>query len=140
MVSLLAAALTAPTAHAQRASVAPWVTGERLLERLEPADPARIPWTPGGVLTTRALAAEHRDMLNREFVEGFLYALHDATEGVHWCHNEAAKIPKPDTFWDESVRALRGLPADQLKRNASSLLIAIWREKWPCPARQRRQE
>jgi hypothetical protein len=119
---------------AQRAAVAPWMTGERLLQRLEKADPATVPFAPGGVLPTRQLAAEHRDMLNHEFVEGYLNAAHDATEGHSWCFNERYQVPNYQDFWDESVWGLRRLSPVQLKRSAVDLLAEIWRAKWPCPA------
>lgn len=137
---LLALVLASPASQAQRAAVAPWMTGERLLQRLDPVNPADITLSPYSVLPTKQLVAEHRTMLNREFVQGYIEAVHDASEGKGWCFNEQYQIPNPENFWDESVRRLRALPARELKRNASDLLVEIWRKKWPCPINQRSQK
>jgi hypothetical protein len=137
---LLALMLAIPSGQAQRAAVAPWMTGERLLQRLAPTDPSNVILSPHSVLPTKPLVAEHHSMMNREFVQGYITAIHDATEGKAWCYNEHYKSPKPDTFWDESRWGLHRLSPVELKRNAADLLVEIWREKWPCPAEQRRQK
>jgi hypothetical protein len=122
-------ALTIPNGHATEP--APRMTGERLLERLENIDPAMVAWGPNSKGTREELAYL-QTVRNIEFVQGYVAALYDATEGRDWCYNPKYKSPKPDTFWDESRWGLHRLPPAQLKRNAADLLVAIWREKWPC--------
>lgn len=118
---------------------AEWMTGEHLLQRWSPVNPADISLQPGGILATKQLVAEHRTMMNREYIQGYIEALSDATKGRSWCFNGKYQTPNPETFWDESQWGLRRLPAEQLKRNAADLLVEIWRKKWPCPD-QRRQK
>ena len=122
-----------------RPAEAAWMTGERLLQRWAPVDPADITLQPGGVLPTKQLVAEHRTMMNREYIQGYIEALSDATKGKSWCVNGQYETPNPEAFWDESQWGLRRLPSVQLRRNAAELLVEIWREKWPCPG-QRRQK
>lgn len=139
VVLLLALALATPASQAQRVAVAPWMTGERLLKRLESVDPASVPWGPDSKISRDELAYHHT-VANVEFVQGYVAALHDATEGKAWCYNEKYKIPKPDTFWDESRWGLRRLSPEQLKQSAPDLLVEIWRQKWPCPPNHQRMQ
>jgi hypothetical protein len=134
----LALALAIPAGQASQA--APAVTGEHLLRRLAPVDPADVNFRPGGVLRTRALVAEHRETMNQQYVEGYIEAVHDATEGTKWCFNQKYQTPNPDTLWRESKAGLGRLSSAQLRRRASDLLVEIWREKWPCPSVQRGQK
>jgi hypothetical protein len=109
------------------------MTGERLLKLLEPVDASAISPDPAGKFSREELASL-RTTRNVEFVQGYLAALYDETEGKAWCYNAKYKVPKPDAFWDESRWGLhRFAPAD-LKRNAAQLLVEVWREKWPCPS------
>lgn len=117
---------------------APRMTGERLLNLLAPVDPSAIPPDPSGKLS-RAELASLRAMRNVEFVQGYLAALYDETEGKAWCYNARYKVPKPDTFWDESRWGLHRLAPTELKRNAANLLVEVWSEKWPCPVEQPRR-
>lgn len=137
---LLFLLITAGAAYSVKATDAPthWMTGEHLLKRLEPVDPATVPWRPDSKWSREELA-EQQAVVNTEFVRGFVAALHDATEGRSWCFNHAYKVPKPDTFWEESRWGLARLAPAQLKGNAADLLVDIWRQKWPCqPKSQRR--
>jgi hypothetical protein len=111
------------------------MTGERLLKQLERVDPASVPWGPNSNVSREELAYLHT-VTKVEFVHGYVDALYDATEGKAWCYNAKYKVPKPDTFWDESRWGLHRLSPVQLKQNAADLLVEIWREKWPCPANQ----
>lgn len=111
------------------------MTGERLLKLLDGADPASVPWSPDSNVSREELAYLHT-VTNVEFVQGYVAALHDATEGKVWCYDAKHKVPKPDTFWDESRWGLGRLSQTQLKRNATDLLVEIWREKWPCVPNQ----
>lgn len=129
IVLVLAMVCTIPCSQA--AEPAPRMTGERLLKRLEPVDPATVAWGPKSKGTREELAYLHTTK-NIEYVQGYFAALYDATEGKGWCYNAKSKNPKPDTFWDESKWGLHRLPPAQLKRNAAELLVGIWREKWPC--------
>lgn len=128
---LLALALAVPACRAD--APAPRMTGERLLKLLEPVDVAEISPDPAGKFTREELASL-RTMRNIEFVQGYLAALYDETEGKAWCYNAKYKIPKPDTFWDESRWGLHRFASADLKRNAANLLVEVWREKWPCPS------
>jgi hypothetical protein len=132
----LVVAVAAPASHA--ADPGPRMTGESLLRRLKPVDPATVivPDNVPGNLTKQDLAELH-DRNNYEFAQGYLDALYDATEGTAWCYDWKIKNPKPDTFFDVSRSALRRFPADQLKRPAAELLVEIWRAKWPCSADRR---
>jgi hypothetical protein len=112
---------------------APRMTGERLLKKLIPIEAKTMSPDPTGKLTQAELASLHT-MWNVEFVQGYLAALYDETEGKAWCYDAKSKTPKPDTFWDESRWGLHRLTAIQLKQNAATLLVEVWRQKWPCPS------
>lgn len=129
--ALLALLLAWSTCNA--AAPAPRMTGERLVKLLQPMEAADVVPAPGGKFSREELAIL-QTMRNIEFVQGYLAALYDETEGSKWCYNASAKAPKPDTLFDESRWGLHRLPPDQLKQNAAQLLVAIWREKWPCRA------
>lgn len=120
----------------QAVTPSPRMTGERLLKRLESVDPVTGPWSLDSNVSREELAYLHT-VTNVEFVQGYVAALYDATEGKTWCYSEKYKVPKPDTFWDESRWGLNRLSSAQLKRNAADLLVEIWRSKWPCPPSQR---
>jgi hypothetical protein len=132
------ASQAAPAVATRWPEPAPRMTGETLLRRLKPIDPATITVPPNvrGNLNKQDLADLHT-INNVNYVEGYLEALYDATEGTVWCYNAKAKVPKPDTFFDESRQGLYRVAADQLKRPAEELLLEIWRAKWPCSADRR---
>jgi hypothetical protein len=133
-IFLLAVAMLTPDGHATEP--VPRMTGARLLDRLESVEPAKVAWGPESKASREELAYL-QTARNIEFVQGYIAALYDATEGKDWCYNSKYKSPKPDTFWDESRWGLYRLPPAQLRRNAAELLVAIWREKWPCAAIER---
>ena len=107
------------------------VSGEDLLKDLEKVDPATVPWTPASTISRDELAY-HYTVRNTEFVRGYIAALRDATQGNAWCVNTRYKDPKPDTLWEQSRSGLEALPKARLKENAATLLIDLWRTKWPC--------
>lgn len=121
----------APVAQAQPAAEVPWMTGARLVERLGNSDPRTIHWTPESPLPSRAVAAQFQDMVNGEFVQGYVSALRDATEGKEWCWSQYK--PKPHVLIDEATRSLQTMTDEQLKRNAADLIVEHWRAKFPCP-------
>lgn len=135
---LLLGGMFALPAIAQHASVAPWVTGEQLLRKLDAVRPEDVPWTPQSGVSREELAAMHT-RTNIEYARGYVEALHDATEGKVWCYNDRFQAPNPEAFWDESRWGLGRLSAVERKRSASELLPAIWRAKWPCQTQQRRK-
>jgi len=61
----------------------------------------------------------------------YIHGVHDATEGKSWCYGHVGK-PKPDILEDAAIDGIRGLPRRQLKRNASDLIVEIWRARYPC--------
>jgi hypothetical protein len=135
----LAVALAIPlSCGAQPAALAPWVTGEILLKKLQPVDPRRVPWSPKSNVSREEQAAMHTNT-NVQFARGYVAALHDATEGKVWCFNPKNQTPNDEDFWDASRWGLAQLPAKQLPHNAADLLPAIWRVKWPCPDEHRRK-
>jgi hypothetical protein len=129
----IALALAGP-AFAQPVSQAPWMTGEKLLKKLDPVNPRDVPWTPQSGGSREELAALHTST-NIEYARGYVAALHDATEGKVWCFDAQHQTPNDEDFWNASRWGLAGLPADQRRRSAAELLPQIWRAKWPCPQR-----
>ncbi|TFW31505.1 Rap1a/Tai family immunity protein [Massilia horti] len=136
VIILLGAMLALPTA-AQHASVAPWMTGARLVKLLGNVDPATVNWTPDHPIRSRAAAAEYFDMTNGEFVHGYIQAVHDATEGKDWCWSDKYH-PKPHELEADARSSLQRMSDAQLKRNAADLIVEVWRAKWPCSTGQRR--
>lgn len=132
MRALLALALVLAGPNCLADAPAPRMTGERLLKKLDPVDGTTISQDSTRKLTRDELASLHT-MRNVEFVQGYLAALYDETEGKTWCYDAKSKSPKPDTFWDESRWGLHRFTPAQLKQNAATLLVEVWRQKWPCP-------
>jgi hypothetical protein len=128
-------ALAGP-AFAQPVSQLAWMTGEKLLKKLDPVNPRDVPWTPQSGVSRDELAAMHTHS-NIEYARGYIEALHDATEGKDWCYDTKHQTPNPGGFWDESRWGLFHLSDAQKKRSAAELLPEIWRAKWPCPSGQR---
>jgi len=126
----ISAALALPVV-AQPADLIPWMTGARLVELLGDVDQAKVHWGPDSPFRSRAIAAEYFGMANREFVHGYIQAVHDATEGKAWCWSEKYK-PKPDELEADARLALLRMPDTQLKRNAADLIVEVWRKTWPC--------
>lgn len=137
LILLLGAVLALPAA-AQRASVAPWVTGKQLLRKFDAVKPGDVPWTPQSGVSKEELAAMHTHS-NIQYARGYIEALHDVTEGKAWCYSDKYQAPNPETFWDESRWGLGRLTAAERGRSAAELLPAIWRAKWPCQSEQRRK-
>lgn len=127
----LALAMCAPPAPAQPVASAPWMTGGRLVKLLGNTDPATVAWDASSPFRSRAWAAEHLDRTNGEFVHGYIQGVHDATEGKQWCWH-AKYMPAPDELVMAARNALQRMPAEQLSRNASDLIVEVWRAKWPC--------
>jgi hypothetical protein len=55
---LLALALAAPAIQAQQATAVPWMTGERLVKRLQVVMPADVTWSAKSAMPSRELVAE----------------------------------------------------------------------------------
>lgn len=127
---LLAVTLAASSSYAQRADELPWVSGERLVKLMGNVDPATVSWTPDSPFRSRAIAAEYRDLVNGEFVNGYIHAVHDASEGKAWCWTQYK--PKPDEIDADVRHTLRRMTDAQLKRNAAELIVEHWRKKFPC--------
>lgn len=125
--------------HAQRPAIA-WMTGEGLLKLLTPVEPSDISAHPDTTLRAKQILADNLSIQNARLFEGYITAAHDATEGRAWCENRKINSPKAETLDMVSREGLWRLPPDQLKRNATDLLIEIWRERWSCPAGERRQK
>ena len=136
---LLALMCTVAFSHAQHLTIGPRITGERLIAKLRPVDPATVTPNQGSGLTKESLV-EFYGIVNYNFYDGYITALHDATEGRAWCYNKKYKIPKGDALSDETRQALFSLSSEQLKRNAAELLVEIWSAKWPSPAREWRRK
>jgi hypothetical protein len=113
------------------------MTGERLVKLLGNVDPRTVDWTPDSPFRSRAIAAEYHDMVNGEFVHGYIQAVHDATEGKEWCWSQYK--PKPHELVDQARRSLQRMSDAELKRNATDLIVEVWRKTSPCPADPRRK-
>jgi len=137
-VLLIALTLVTPGGQAQPAATMPWMTGESLVKLLGNVDPRTVSWTPDSPFPSRAVAAEFKDMVNGEFVHGYIQAVHDATEGRQWCWSQYK--PKPDELEADARHSLQRMSDAQLKRNAADLIVEVWRKTWPCPAKQRREK
>jgi hypothetical protein len=112
--------LAASTAAAQPLSVAPWMTGQHLLELYA---------LPAGTESEADLTVhQYVDLRSAQL---YLHGVHDATEGREWCYDRKYR-PKPDVIEDAALAALRKLPPEQLKHSAAELTVAAWRIKWPC--------
>jgi hypothetical protein len=128
-ISLFIAAALPALAIAQPVTVAPWMTGMRLL-RMHAGDGAAVIHDGTGKFT-RADLIDYHDSKSREAAAAYLDGVHDATEGKSWCYSTTTR-PKPAVIKDAALDALRALPADQLQRNAADLLVQAWADKWPC--------
>lgn len=123
---LLGLAVAAPCG-AQPVTVAPWMTGARLVEMV-----SFPPTAKGNFDLTR------EQYLDAERVRLYIEGVHDATEGKDWCYSERYR-PGPDALREQAEMGLRALAKrdpDRLKRNAAELIVEVWREKWPCAVRR----
>lgn len=112
------------SALAQPVSVAPWMTGQRLVA---------LQHTPGVVRPDQLTAAQYTD---DQRAESYMDGVHDATEGKSWCYSYEYK-PKPDTMKTQVIEALRAMSAGQLKRNAADLIVEFLSAKYPCSIRSK---
>jgi hypothetical protein len=127
LFAALTLALAAPC-RAQPVTLAPWMTGQALIDLLDGGDVSDI---KGGYRQfTQEDRVELRRQMSKQQGEAYINGVHDATEGKLWCFS--ASKPKPSTLQEEVFWGLRALPVDQLKRNASDLIVELWRKKWPC--------
>lgn len=129
--------LCTPAAIAQPAAATPWMTGARLVKLLGNVDASTIAWDASSPFRSRAWAAEHLERVNGEFVHGYIQGVHDATEGKQWCWDAKYK-PAPDELVMAARHALQRMPAAQLSRNASDLIVEVWRARWPCDLTKQR--
>jgi Rap1a immunity proteins len=114
---LLCLGLAVPACVAQSVKVAPRFTGQSLLDHFKPA--------PGRTHLERDTAS----MESYERARGYLDGISDATEGAAWCHSGQIKSGEIDS---DVVAALRKLPPETLKTNASVLITDILRKRFPC--------
>lgn len=133
MTVSLAAATT--LAHAQPAADTAWMTGAKLVKKLGNVDSRTVHWTPDSPFASRTVAAEFHDMLNGEFVQGYISALRDATEGKQWCW--APTQPNPETLINAVTRHLQKMSDEELTRNAADLIVEYWRAIYPCQVRRK---
>ena len=106
------------------------MTGERLVKLMGNVDSASLTWTPESPFRSRAIAAQYRDLVNGEFVNGYIQAVHDTSEGKAWCWSESK--PKPDEMDADIRHTLQRMTDAQLQRNAADLIVEHWRKKYPC--------
>jgi hypothetical protein len=125
---VLVGALALPCA-AQPAAVAPWMTGEWLARLYTGDDISDI--AEGYGRYTREDRIDIRTRIAKERADAYVDGVHDATEGKQWCYSALTR-PKPSTLREEVIWGLRAMPPESLKRNASDLIVEIWRKKWPC--------
>lgn len=123
-------ALIVPIAQAQPAAEIAWMSGARLVKKLGNVDPQTVHWSRESPFPSPAVAAEFQDFVNAEFVQGYIAALRDATEGKQWCWSPYR--PKPHVLQEDVIRHLQTLTDAQLKRNAAELIVAHWRATFPC--------
>lgn len=133
---VLVLASIAPATQAQPAADLPWMTGVSLVKKLGNVDPRTVHWTRESPFPSPAVAAQFQDMVNGEFVQGYISALRDATEGKEWCWSPYQ--PKPHILLEDATRSLQTMTDAQLKRNAADLIVEHWRAKFPCPARRKK--
>ena len=117
-------------ASAQSATHLPWMTGARLVKLTGNVDARTVDWSPQSPFPSRAIAAEYLDMVNGEFVHGYIQAVHDSTEGREWCWMHSK--PKQHILIENALRHLQQLPSTELQRNASALIVEHSREQFPC--------
>lgn len=127
---LLLFLMPADYASAQPAAKLPWMTGERLVKLTGNVDARTVEWSPQSGFPSRAIAAEYQDMVNGEFVHGYIQAAHDSTEGREWCWTHSK--PKQHILIENARRHLQQLASTELQRNASSLIVEQWRKQFPC--------
>lgn len=66
----------------------------------------------------------------------YIDGVHDLSEGKSWCYS-ARYRPGREALQSDVAYWLRQMPPTQLKRNASELIVEIWRKRWPCADRGR---
>lgn len=116
ILPLLLAAAIPPTLHAQNAAHGR-LSGTQLVER----------WTsPPANTRDRSSAA----ILAREYVDGYLAGVADASEGTAWCNTHAIKTHEVDA---EVIGVLKSLPAAQASRkSAAQLVVKALALRFPC--------
>lgn len=134
--AVFAALMCVVTLSEAQRLVAPYVTGEMLVRKLTPVEPADMTSHSEGDLLSRQEMARFRTTVNYHFYEGYFSAVHDTAVNKQFCYDPKYPMPKPDIVESAARQGLFSLSAEQLKRDASELLIEIWREKWPCPERR----
>ncbi|MES2325168.1 MAG: Rap1a/Tai family immunity protein [Pseudomonadota bacterium] len=129
---LLAIALVMPASYGQAASQFPRMTGQHLVKFLGNVDSRNVHWSPDSPFRSKIIDAEYLDLINREFVSGYIQAVHDSSEGKSWCWQEYK--PKPDELAADARHVQQRMTDDQLKKNAADLIVEVWSKKFPCPA------
>lgn len=97
----------------------PWLTGEQLLQRLDP---------PQG--------EPNREVRIDEAVK-YLMGVYDATESGVWCYTDRRPRPTPkqppEVMRKAAVNYLRKLPSQERQGKAAALMVRMWQQSWPCP-------
>ena len=93
----------------------PRLTGQQLLER----------WKPG--VSSFELGAS--ELLDRNFADGYVAGVVDATRGVLWCAPDSLKAVEVD---GDVMWSLKALSKDERKGAAAERLIKLLSRRFPC--------
>lgn len=121
---IVAFALAAPS-NAQPVSVAPWMTGQDLVDMFDRRSGA-----------TNALQLSPAEYLREQKAASYMDGVHDATEGKSWCYSYEFK-PTPDAIHGQIVEDLRAMRPARLKRSAADLIAEVLHKRYPCPPLKR---
>jgi hypothetical protein len=103
------------TAASSAASAEPRLTGQQLLER----------WKPG--VSSFELGAN--ELLDRNFADGYVAGVVDATRGLLWCAPTSLKGVEVD---GDVMWSLKALTKDERKGAAAERLISLLSQRFPC--------
>lgn len=116
ILPLLLAAAIPTTLHAQNAAHGR-LSGAQLVER----------WTSPPIDSRERSTAA---ILAREYVDGYLAGVADASEGTAWCYKHAIKMHEVDA---EVMGVIKSLPANQLNQSsAAQLVVKALAMHFPC--------
>jgi hypothetical protein len=102
-----------------------------------PANPKIVPRVTGEMLVEyyvgkRGVQNPELDanaFVKQQFAKGYLAGVADAAQGKDWCDKGQAKTGEIDAA---VVRGLRELPPQELRKDASALVIDLLRKRFPC--------
>lgn len=120
IIALFAALACANAGLAEEAAArTPRLTGQEFMQHY--FDQVDIP----------ILAREESALINHQFAEGYLAGVAANTQGKEWCVGAGLKRA---AIQAEVTAALRRLPPERLREEASALIVDILRREFPCPA------